>query len=42
MFICIDYKIIVDMEISYQEPMEYIENNEEESLDILAQELVNI
>jgi len=30
------------MEISYKEPMEYIENNEEESLDILAQELVNI
>jgi len=29
------------MEISYKEPMEYIENNEEESLDILAQELVN-
>jgi len=28
-----------DMEISYKEPMEYIENNEEESLDILAQEL---
>jgi len=30
---------ITDMEISYKEPMEYIENNEEESLDILAQEL---
>jgi len=30
------------MEISYKEPMEYIENNDEESLDILAQELVNI
>ncbi|ORY49638.1 protein phosphatase 2A regulatory B subunit [Neocallimastix californiae] len=28
-----------DMEISYKEPMEYIENNDEESLDILAQEL---
>jgi len=28
-----------DMEISYKEPMEYIENNEEESLDTLAQEL---
>jgi len=31
-----------DMEISYKEPMEYIENNEEESLDTLAQELVTI
>jgi len=30
------------MEITYQEPMEYIENTEKEGLDILAQELVNI